>query len=57
MAKKNYCVTCTQIHNGYLYVQAESKEEACTIAQERLDEVDWEFGEQTADYAEETEED
>jgi len=51
MAK--YCVTCTQIHNGYLYLEADSKDEACAIASERLDEVEWELGEQTADYAEE----
>ena len=50
---KTYCVACTQIHNGHLMVQAESEEEAVAIAKERLDEVEWEFGEQTADYAEE----
>ena len=53
MVKKNYCVTCTQIRNGYLHVQAESEKEACAIAQERLNEVEFELGEQSADYAEE----
>lgn len=46
-------VTCTQIHNGTLVIEAESADEAMAIARERLDEVDWNFGEQTADYAEE----
>lgn len=46
-------VTCTQIHNGTLIIEAESAGEALAIAQERLDEVDWEFGEQTADCADE----
>ena len=46
-------VTCTQIHNGHLKVQAENADEALAIARERLDEVEWNFGEQTADYAEE----
>ncbi len=46
-------VTCTKIYNGTLFVEANSADEACAIAQDRLDEVDWDFGEQTADYAEE----
>ena len=50
-------VTCTQIHNGILFVQAESADEALAIARERLDEVEWNFGEQTADEAEEIESD
>lgn len=54
---KEYYVTCTQIYNGTLTVQAESADEAVAIARERLDEVDWNFGEATADYAEEVETD
>lgn len=48
-----YQVTCTRIYNGTLEVEAESADEAVSIAQERLDEVDWQYGESTADYAEE----
>ena len=48
-----YGVTCTRIYNAYMEVEAESAHEARLMANERLEEVDWEFGEQTADYAEE----
>ena len=50
-----YQVTCTRIYNGQLEVEAESKEEALRIAEERLSDVDWDFGEETCDYAEESE--
>ena len=50
---KTFIVTCTRIFNGDLEVQADSADEAVSIAQERLDEVDWQFGEETADYADE----
>lgn len=52
MAKKTYEVICTRIYNGSVIVQAESNEEAISIAREQLDSIDWDFGEQTADYAE-----
>lgn len=48
-----YIVDCTKIYNGTLEVEAESKQEALAYAEQHLDEVDWEFGEATADYAEE----
>lgn len=50
---KKYIVTCTKIYNGTIEVEAENKEEALEIADENLDDVDWVFGEATADYAEE----
>ncbi|MBR3398579.1 MAG: hypothetical protein IKH08_02240 [Prevotella sp.] len=50
-------VTCTRIYNGWLEVEAASEEEAVSMAQERMDEVDWDFGEQTADYADKITED
>lgn len=48
-----YIVYCTKIFNGTIEVEAESKEEAICIAEENMDEVNWEFGEKTADFAEE----
>lgn len=48
-----YIVTCTCIYNGFIEVDANDQKEAVSMAQERLDEVNWVFGEQTADYAEE----
>lgn len=50
---KKFEVTCTRIYNGSIMVEAESADEAVSIAQEKLDDVDWQFGEQTADYADE----
>lgn len=50
---EKYIVTCTKIYNGTIEVEAENKEEALEIADENLDDVDWVFGEATADYAEE----
>ena len=50
-----YVVTCTCIYNGFIEVDANDREEAVRMARERLDEVDWVFGEQTVDYAEEIE--
>ena len=58
-----YEVTCTMIHNATLIVDADSKEDAVKKAQEILNNdadntnVDWEFGESTADYAKECTED
>lgn len=52
-----YEVTCTMIHNATLIVDADSKTGAVKKAQEILNNdvddtnVDWEFGESTADYA------
>ncbi len=46
-----YEVTCTRIYNGSLEVEAESADAALAIARERLDEVEFEYGETTADYA------
>jgi len=48
---KKYEVTCTRIYNGSLEVEAESADAALAIARERLDEVEFEYGETTADYA------
>lgn len=53
MATKMWQVTCTQIHNGTMLIEADSADEACAIAQGRLDECEFEFGESTVDYAEE----
>jgi uncharacterized ferritin-like protein (DUF455 family) len=50
---KKFGVTCTRIYNGYMEVEAESAKEAVSMVRDRLDEVDWNFGEQTADYADE----
>lgn len=48
-----YDVTCTKIYNGTIRVEAESQEEAMQYAQEHLDQVDFDFGEITVDYADE----
>lgn len=50
---KKYIVNCTRIYNGTIEVEADSKDDAIAIAQERIDEVCWEYGESTADYADE----
>jgi uncharacterized ferritin-like protein (DUF455 family) len=50
---KKFGVVCTRIYNGWMEVEAESADEARAMVRDRLDEVDWEFGEQTADYADE----
>ena len=50
--KKRFGVTCTRIYNGWMEVEAESADAALAIARERLDEVEFEYGETTADYAE-----
>ena len=52
MAK--YRVYCTQVWNGDIVVDAESKEDAVQKVQESIDDVDFSYGEATADYAEET---
>lgn len=44
-------VTCTRIFNGYISVEAESADEAMKIAEEKSNEIDWTFGEETIDYA------
>lgn len=48
-----YIVTCTKVLNGTIEIEASSKDDAVKKAQERLDSVDWQRGESTADYAEE----
>lgn len=54
---KKFYVSCTQIWNGAMEVEANSKDEAINIVQGRLemddDCINWNFGEATADYAEE----
>jgi len=54
---KRFIVTCTMIHNGIMFVDAENSFEALDIAQNKLYEnvdcINWDFGEATADYAEE----
>ena len=49
-----YIVVCTKISNGNLKVEANSEKEALKNAQEMImrdvDNVDWEFGEATADF-------
>lgn len=66
--KKKYGITCTMIYNGYMEIEAESKEQALELAQGSLchengddfpDEgkfglATFSFGEATADYADET---
>ena len=56
-----FLVTCTKIYNGTMFVDAENNEEALEIAQNKLNEnvdcINWDFGEATADIAEEDEED
>ena len=50
-----YNVCCTKIYNGSVEVEAENYSEAIELARMLIDKdkVDWEFGEATADYAEE----
>ena len=48
-----YEVICTRIYNGWLQVEAESADVAKKYADEHPDEIDWNFGEETIDYAEE----
>ncbi len=48
-----YEVTCTRIYNGHIEVEAESAEAAMNYAKEHRDKIDWNFGEETIDYAEE----
>lgn len=54
---KKFVVYCTEIYNGVKEVEAESSEEAVKKVQEMiwndLKSVNWEFGEATADFAEE----
>lgn len=50
MAK--YIVTCTKIFNGTIEVDADSANEAMQMAEEKRDEISWQFGEETIDYAE-----
>ena len=50
-----YGVYCTKIYNGYIEVDAESEQDATEKIKEMWetnDPIDWNFGEQTADYAE-----
>lgn len=53
--EKKYCVVCTKIFNGTIYVTAETPEKAVENANEILsvnpDACDWTFGEATADFA------
>ena len=51
---KKYIVTCTMIHNATIEVEANDKEQAFELAQNKLDsdEVNWIFGEKTIDYVE-----
>ena len=48
-----YGVICTRIFNGYIEVEAESADAAMDYADEHRDEIGWNFGEETIDYAEE----
>lgn len=54
---KTFEVTCTRIYNGSVQVQANNCREALDIAREIIinnpDKISWEFGEETADYADE----
>ena len=54
-----FLVTCTKIYNGTMFVDAENNEEALEIAQNKLNEnvdcINWDFGEATADIADEEE--
>jgi len=54
-----FLVTCTKIYNGTMFVDAENNEEALDIAQNKLNEnvdcINWDFGEATADIADEEE--
>jgi hypothetical protein len=52
---KTFYVTCTRIYNGVLKVEAESESEALEYAKEHLEQVEFEYCETTADYAEEAE--
>ena len=63
---KKFGVTCTMIYNGYIEVEAETEEEALEKAQKKLSSKtdcalfpsqigDFDFGECTADYADEIE--
>lgn len=47
-----FIVTCTKIYNGEIVVEAEDYEEALEYAKNNLDEVSFEYGETTVDYAE-----
>lgn len=55
-----FLVTCTKIYNGTMFVDAENSDEALNIAQDNLNEnvdcINWDFGEATADIADEDEE-
>ena len=46
-----YEVTLTRIYNGRLEVEAASSAEAMDIAKRRLEDVEWNYGEETVDYA------
>ena len=46
-----YEVTLTRIYNGRLEVEAASEAEAMNIAKRRLEDVEWNYGEETVDYA------
>jgi hypothetical protein len=52
---EKYIVNCTKIYNGFIEVEAESKEDALELANEKLgdnsEECNWSFGEMTVDYA------
>lgn len=47
-----YEVICTRIYNGRIEVEAESAAAAMDYAKEHRGEIDWNFGEETIDYAE-----
>lgn len=47
-----YEVTCTRIYNGRIEVEAESADAAMDYADEHRNEIVWDFGEETIDYAE-----
>lgn len=53
---KKFEVICTRIYNASLFVKAETEEEALELARQEIEEdrVNWDLGESTADYAEET---
>ena len=48
-----YEVTCTRIYNGSIIVEADSDKAAMEYAEEHRDEISWQFGEETIDYADE----
>lgn len=54
---KTFIVRCTKILNGAMIIKAENSEDAVKEAQDMLngnvDCIDWDFGEATADYADE----